>query len=304
MILTNLTLMLQVVSQCTLPNLQSTENLSSVMQMWRDGQLSNFEYLIQLNKMAGRSFNDLMQYPVFPFVLADYTSPKLDLSSTSIYRNFEKPMAVQDKRNEQHYIDTYNYLKQELQGGLSTISLNHEPFHYGSHYSNSGTILHFLVRMPPFTRMFLSYQDNNFDIPDRTFHALHTTWRLTSSDSTTDVKELIPEFFFLPEFLLNSEGFSLGVRQNGERVHDVQLPPWCDGDPRHFTMANRQALESDYVRENLPHWIDLVFGFKQTGQLHFDILLLTLSSKLLTVSQLLCLNKQLFRRNLWCKFRP
>lgn len=33
-----------------------------------------------------------------------------------------------------------------------------QPYHYGSHYSNSGTVLHFLVRMPPFTRMFLAYQ--------------------------------------------------------------------------------------------------------------------------------------------------
>ncbi|XP_059485723.1 lysosomal-trafficking regulator isoform X2 [Neocloeon triangulifer] len=261
---------LQVISQCLFPNLLPAENLNSIMQLWRDGLLSNFEYLIQLNKMAGRSFNDLMQYPVFPFVLSDYVSPRLDLASTTIYRNFEKPMAVQDKKNEQHYIDTYNYLKQELQGGLSTISLNHEPFHYGSHYSNSGTILHFLVRMPPFTKMFLSYQDNNFDIPDRTFHALKTTWRLTSSDSTTDVKELIPEFFFLPEFLLNSEGFSLGIRQNGERVNHVQLPPWCEGSPRSFILAHRQALESDYVRENLPHWIDLVFGCKQTGKAAVD----------------------------------
>ena len=32
------------------------------------------------------------------------------------------------------------------------------PFHYGSHYSNSGTVLHYLVRLPPFTRMFLSFQ--------------------------------------------------------------------------------------------------------------------------------------------------
>jgi len=54
--------------------------------------------------------------------------------------------------------------------------------------------------------MLYLFADDNFDLPDRTFHSLHTTWRLTSSDSTTDVKELIPEFFFLPEFLQNSEG--------------------------------------------------------------------------------------------------
>lgn len=48
--------------------------------------------------------------------------------------------------------------------------------------------------------------DNNFDIPDRTFHSMNTAWRLSSYESTTDVKELIPEFFFLPDFLINKEG--------------------------------------------------------------------------------------------------
>ena len=48
--------------------------------------------------------------------------------------------------------------------------------------------------------------DRSFDIPDRTFHSMETTWRLSSFESATDVKELIPEFFFLPEFLENNEG--------------------------------------------------------------------------------------------------
>ena len=42
--------------------------------------------------------------------------------------------------------------------------------------------------------------DQSFDIPDRTFHSMNTTWRLSSFESMTDVKELIPEFFYLPEF--------------------------------------------------------------------------------------------------------
>ncbi len=80
-----------------------------------------------------------------------------------------------------------------------------KPYHYGSHYSNSGIVLHFLVRLPPFTDMFLVFQGRNFDIADRTFHQLSTTWWLSSYESSTDVKELIPEFFFLPEFLENKE---------------------------------------------------------------------------------------------------
>ena len=167
------------------------DSLSDVLEMWREGTISNWEYLTQLNKMAGRSYNDLMQYPVFPFVLADYTSAKLDLTDSKSFRNFKKPMAIQNKCNEQHYIDTYNvrhknvifqffslqkinyfgtclmalkfsslslqYVKQELLEGLG-VAGRHEPYHYGSHYSNSGIVLHFLVRLPPFTGMFLHYQ--------------------------------------------------------------------------------------------------------------------------------------------------
>lgn len=46
-------------------------------------------------------------------------------------------------------------------------------------------------------------------MPDRTFHSLATTWRLITNDSPTDVKELIPELFYLPELFYNNEGLKL-----------------------------------------------------------------------------------------------
>ncbi|XP_078313286.1 lysosomal-trafficking regulator-like isoform X5 [Crassostrea virginica] len=250
-----------------LPHYIVLEELTTVQQSWIDGRMTNFDYLTHLNKIAGRSFNDLMQYPIFPFILKDYFSDRLDLSSEKSYRNLSKPMSVQCKEKEQKYIDNYNILKQERDRGENADNslLRVEPYHYGSHYSNSGTVLHFLVRLPPFTKMFLSYQDKNFDLPDRTFHSVQTAWRLASFESATDVKELIPEFFFLPEFLKNNEGFDFGKRQNGEVVSDVNLPPWSNNDPRLFVMILRQALESAYVTRNLHHWIDLVFGYKQQG---------------------------------------
>jgi lysosomal-trafficking regulator len=122
----------------------------------------------------------------------------------------------------------------------------------------------------PFTTLFLHYQDNNFDIPDRTFHSLQTTWRLASKDSPTDVKELIPEFFCLPEMLENCQGFNFGHRQSGEPVHHIALPAWCQNSSRLFTFIHRQALESDIVRSSLNSWIDLIFGYKQTGQAAVD----------------------------------
>jgi hypothetical protein len=75
-------------SQCQLPNRVAGDNLSDAVQLWREGLLTNWEYLMQLNKRAGRSYNDLMQYPVFPFVIADYTSQVLDLTDLLVYRYF------------------------------------------------------------------------------------------------------------------------------------------------------------------------------------------------------------------------
>lgn len=251
-----------------LPNLLEYGNITALTNLWYTGQITNFEYLTHLNKHAGRSFNDLMQYPVFPFILSDYISETLDLGDSLVYRNLSKPIAVQYKEKEDRYVDTYKYLEEEYRKGAREDDPMPpvQPYHYGSHYSNSGTVLHFLVRMPPFTKMFLAYQDQSFDIPDRTFHSTNTTWRLSSFESMTDVKELIPEFFYLPEFLVNREGFDFGVRQNGERVNHVNLPPWARNDPRLFILIHRQALESDYVSQNICQWIDLVFGYKQKGK--------------------------------------
>ncbi|SPP84870.1 uncharacterized protein LOC117587012 [Drosophila guanche] len=234
-----------------------------ITQQWREGLLTNWEYLMTLNQIAGRTYNDLMQYPVFPWVLANYNSEILDLREAQNFRRLERPIAVQLEENEKHYISNYTYIDST---NTTMGSLILKPYHYSSHYSNSGTVLHFLVRVPPFTSYFLRYQDNDFDLPDRTFHALNTTWLLASRDSPTDVKELIPEFFCLPEMFENFERFNFGCRQNGERVEDVSLPPWCQRDSRLFVLIHRQALESELVRNQLHHWIDLIYGYKQTGE--------------------------------------
>lgn len=84
-------------------------------------------------------------------------------------------------------------------------------------------------------------------------------------DNPNDVKELIPEFFYFPEFLKNLNKFDLGILQmTKERVEDVVLPAWAR-NAEEFIAIHRRALESDYVSQNLHNWIDLIFGYKQKG---------------------------------------
>lgn len=55
--------------------------------------ISLYQYLLS-SSQADRSVNDLTQYPVFPWVLADYVSESLDLGDPAIYRDLSKPVGA------------------------------------------------------------------------------------------------------------------------------------------------------------------------------------------------------------------
>lgn len=57
------------------------------------------------------------------------------------------------------------------------------PFHYGTHYSCAGYILHYLLRLEPFTRLALGLQGGRFDKPDRLFRDIRSSWESASSEN-------------------------------------------------------------------------------------------------------------------------
>jgi hypothetical protein len=231
-------------------------SLKESTDLWTSGQISNFEYLMRLNTIAGRSYNDLTQYPVFPWIVADYKSQSLDLSNPASFRDLTKPMGALGEERREKLLERYEMLDDSV-----------PKFHYGSHYSSAAIVLHYLIRLEPMTQQFLTLQGGRFDRPDRLFESIGDSWIAASSENPMDVKELVPEFFYLPEAFHNSNNFIFGRKQTGDEafIDDVILPPWANGDAHTFVRLNRQALESPYVSENLHHWIDLIFGHKQQG---------------------------------------
>ncbi|KAH8907910.1 beach-domain-containing protein [Coniochaeta sp. PMI_546] len=227
-----------------------------MMRRWQKGEMSNFHYLMLVNTLAGRTFNDLTQYPVFPWVIADYTSEELNLNDPATFRDLSKPMGAQSASRTADFSMRYN----------SLAEIGETPFHYGTHYSSAMIVSSYLIRLPPFVQSFILLQGGTFDHPDRLFFSIEGAWASCSKENGSDVRELIPEFFYLPEFLTNRNGYNFGVRQgNGGKVDNVILPPWAKGDPKIFIAKQREALESPYVSQHLHKWIDLVFGFKQRG---------------------------------------
>lgn len=56
----------------------------------------------------------------------------------------------------------------------------------------------------------------------------------------------------------------MGSTPEGEVIDDVVLPKWAS-NAQDFLMKMRAAFESDFVSSHLNEWIDLIFGYKQSG---------------------------------------
>ncbi|OMJ81058.1 hypothetical protein SteCoe_18565 [Stentor coeruleus] len=239
------------------------KNLQKYQKQWKNGEISNFYYLMIVNKFAGRSYNDISQYPVFPWILKNYTDKEINLEDGSNYRELEMPIGATDEKGQKNCSRKFKTSEKE-----EII-----PYHHGSHYSNGGIILHYLVRIEPFTRQSISLQGGNFDVPDRLYLSIKNSWESCQS-FYGDCKELIPEHFYLPEMFVNVNKEIFGICQNKISVDNVELPDWAYESPLKFIRIHQAALESNHVNQKIGSWIDLIFGCKQSGSKalsHFNL---------------------------------
>ena len=132
---------------------------SGVTKKWLNREISNFTYLMHLNALSGRSYKDLTQYPVFPWILRDYGSEYIDLGDSGFYRDLNKPVGA---LGSQERIDTFTE-RFENNDTFDPVPA----FHYGSHYSSPAIVLQYLVRLSPYTEGAIQLQGGRFDLADR-----------------------------------------------------------------------------------------------------------------------------------------
>ena len=134
--------------------------------------MSTFKCLNLINIFSNRSLKDLTQYPVFPWILHDYSIlvyNKKEKQSQLRIRQLDLPMAqigIDPKINESsrklNYETNYNIFMEELDESIknytmeqfysdNNIDLDKVPYYYGTHYSNPVHVSHYLTRIFPYT---------------------------------------------------------------------------------------------------------------------------------------------------------
>ncbi len=66
------------------PPVEPRKGLPSLTRAWHRGELSNFDYLMELNLLAGRRLRDLTRYPLLPWVLDMTEPPEAGINNTQV----------------------------------------------------------------------------------------------------------------------------------------------------------------------------------------------------------------------------
>ena len=228
-----------------------------ITERWVNWEISNYEYLMYLNIYANRTFNDLSHYPVFPWLHLNQDKQNAEIKSIEgCMRDLAKNMG-QLGSNER----LEEFIRKYEEGDC----FENDSYHYGSHYSHPGIILHYLIRLHPFTEGCLSLQGGQYDVADRLFYSVPHAIESALND-ISDVREIIPEFFFMPEMFQQTNDIKFGRMQSGQEVNNVILPKWCNNDPYKYVYSMKRQLESEEVSYTINQWIDLIYGYKQYGE--------------------------------------
>jgi len=192
--------------------------LSNILSKFKNGEISNYEYLLNLNKLSSRTYNDLNQYPIFPWIifqideLYKITNDESDVNINENFslRDMNYPVSMQDENKRNEEIIKYNEEDE-----------NTFRYHLGSHYSTSSYIFYYLMRINPYGQLLINLLNYKKENPNRMFLSFKDTHKVLKS--STNNREMIPDLFCYIDYLCNLNCSFFGIRANSNLVDDFYI---------------------------------------------------------------------------------
>ena len=200
------------------------KDLSDITQRWCDNKISNFDYLLIINCIAGRELNRPFNHPIFPWI-TDFESFNTNLRDLSIS-------------------------KFRLNKGDPLLDLNYQ----ASMNSETGPY-HLTENLSEIT--YFVYKSR---VTDKETLCKHVRRNWVPNEYPSSMTRL---YFWTPEECIPEFYCDINIFESiHEDLPDLRVPDWCNGSTEEFIRMHRMLLESAAVSKKLNNWIDLVFGFK------------------------------------------
>ncbi|XP_028818419.1 WD repeat-containing protein 81 isoform X2 [Denticeps clupeoides] len=235
------------------------DELKSLVLDWVHGRVSNFRYLMELNRLAGRREGDPNYHPVLPWVV-DFTVP------FGRFRDLKRSKFRLNKGDKQ--LDfTYEMTKEALaaasaNGGGGSSFLGDLGGSVGPGGPGQSDHLHVPHHISDVLSDITYYVYKARQTPKSVLCShVRSQWEPNEYPASMErmqswtPDECIPEFYKDPSIF----------RSIHPDMPDLDVPPWCNSCEE-FVEVHRQLLESREVSQDLHHWIDLTFGFKLSGK--------------------------------------
>ena len=237
--------------------------LKNTLHSFRLGKISVYEYLLYLNKYSTRTYNDLSQYPIFPWLVLEhdkieqiFSSNNKNLKTFTFIRDLNYPISVQTEKNRNSILE-----KNKVEEEKFTCQLYR-------HYSTAGYIYYYLMRINPYEENMITFQDFKLENSNRIFHSFKELEIILKEDS--DNRELIPDFFCYCDYFCNLNCSYFGKRNGKEMIDDIEiknnsLSRYANNISSYiyFIYREKKLLNSFYISKRIHKWVDIIFGKNQ-----------------------------------------
>ena len=244
------------------------KDIKNISYLFHTGKISNYDYILYLNQYSTRTYCDLSQYPVFPWLAMKYDNTENIDEPLNNLRNLKYPISVQNEEKRKQVINNYKSDYENFEEENEEDKDKEYPAHFNVHYSSSAVIYYYLMRLNPYGRNLIKLQNYHNENPNRMFTSNKNIEHILTEGY--DNRELIPDFFCYFDFLINLNCNYFGQIIDGSLNDDFNIElnkiyknKNVISKYVYHLYRNKKILNSLFVSKNLHEWVDIIFGKKQ-----------------------------------------